>query len=159
MVSIGRDSTLREFGEVIAERTSYRGDARSLFEGSKITEAGLAAFLRLVEMTVRIPLTPALEAGARDGWRAWNAAVERSARLQGIFVHSLILPGLVIQTNSPITEDRTLTWKFDGEQYSMTDYIMEAESRVENLWAFGITVTVALVLGGILLVGRRTMGA
>ena len=32
---------------------------------------------------------------------------------------------------------------------------MEAESRVENLWAFGVTVTVALVLGGIILYGRR----
>jgi hypothetical protein len=64
-----------------------------------------------------------------------------------------------VQTNSPIAEGQTQTWKFDGEQYGMTDYVMEAESRVENLWAFGVTVTVALVLGGIILYGRRRTGA
>jgi hypothetical protein len=155
MVKIGPDSTLRDFGDVIAERISYRGDARSFFVGSKITQAGLTAFVELVGMVAGIPPTPILEESARSAWRAWNNVVERSARMQGIFVVSATLPGLVVQTNSPIADAQTLTWKFDGEQYSMTDYVMEAESRVENLWAFGVTVTVALVLGGIILYGRR----
>jgi hypothetical protein len=155
MVKIGPDSTLRDFGDVIAERISYRGDARSFFVGSKITQAGLSAFVELVGLVAGIPPTPVLEESARSAWRAWNNVVERSARMQGIFVVSVTLPGLVVQTNSPIADAQTLTWKFDGEQYGMIDYVMEAESRVENLWAFGVTVTVALVLGGIILYGRR----
>jgi hypothetical protein len=76
--------------------------------------------------------------------------------MQGVFVVSVALPGLIVQSNSQLTEDHTVTWKFDGEQYSMTDYVMEAESRVENLWSFGVTIAVALALGGIVLYGRHS---
>jgi hypothetical protein len=156
MVKIGADSTLRDFGAVIAEQTTTRANPEEFFTGSKITEVGLAAFIELVGNVIGIPPTPMLEASSRAGWRAWNAAVERSARMQGVFVVSVALPGLIVQSNSQLTEDHTVTWKFDGEQYSMTDYVMEAESRVENLWSFGVTIAVALALGGIVLYGRHS---
>ena len=66
--------------------------------------------------------------------------------------YKLSVPGKVIETNAPFMGGDTLSWKLDANRIFLKDYIISAESRKPNFWAFGLTgVVVILSLLGFLL--------
>ena len=66
--------------------------------------------------------------------------------------YKLSVPGKVIETNAPFMSGDTLSWKLDANRIFLKDYVISAESRKPNFWAFGLTgVVVILSLLGFLL--------
>ncbi len=50
--------------------------------------------------------------------------------------YELTLPGKVIMTNTDLRNEDLLLWKVDAFRFLADDYILTAESRVANSWAF-----------------------
>lgn len=72
--------------------------------------------------------------------------------------YELIVPGEILESNSPIVNANTLTWKIDGVRLLLDDYTLTAEYRVANVYAFilsGLVVIVAIMSGLLLLRKKR----
>lgn len=61
----------------------------------------------------------------------------------------LTLPGRLLTSNAKVLKDNVVIWKIDGFRLLAGDYILTAESRVINYWAFGITLFMMLFVLGI----------
>lgn len=74
--------------------------------------------------------------------------VEQKTALLALFEYklyfSLDMPGKMIQANTRLRDDHSLVWKVDAYRFLTHDYVLEAESRTANSWAFVVTV---LLLG------------
>jgi len=55
------------------------------------------------------------------------------------FNYKLILPGKIIQSGDAIIHGDTLVWKLSSYRLIPADYVIEAQSRKANLWAFILT--------------------
>lgn len=60
----------------------------------------------------------------------------------------LSMPGRVIATNAALQKDGSLIWKVDAFRLLDSDYILTAESRTVNYWAFAITILLFLFATG-----------
>ncbi|MBU2650639.1 MAG: hypothetical protein KKA81_06880 [Bacteroidetes bacterium] len=60
------------------------------------------------------------------------------------------LPGIIMETNSAKLEGNKVEWKVDPMSFMFEDYMMYAQSRIVNIWAYwlsgGILVLLILVL-------------
>ncbi len=59
----------------------------------------------------------------------------------------LIMPGLLIDTNADILKGDTLSWNVDIIKYLDSDFVMTAESKVTNYWAYllsGLVIIIAI---------------
>lgn len=65
------------------------------------------------------------------------------------YTNEIIMPGLILSTNSTEVEGSRASWKFGADRFQFIDYVMVVESRVANVWA--IIVTAILTVGIILL--------
>jgi len=66
--------------------------------------------------------------------------------------HKMIMPGMMIQTNSTELEDGNSTWKLALKDFYASDYEMIIESRIVNKWAIVISiVVVCLLLAGLVI--------
>ncbi|MFV0536193.1 MAG: hypothetical protein ACK5M3_02350 [Dysgonomonas sp.] len=66
--------------------------------------------------------------------------------LGNVISYELVVPGQIVDSNSPIIASDTLTWKIDGVRILFDDYALSAEYRIVNIWAFvlsGLIVAVA----------------
>ncbi|MEP0821731.1 MAG: hypothetical protein HRF44_02685 [Ignavibacterium sp.] len=79
---------------------------------------------------------------------------EKEQRLNtanGTYENSVQLPGMLLETNSNKVQGNLVAWRVKDDQLKVGEFVMTAQSRVANTWAFvatglaGITV-VALVL-------------
>jgi hypothetical protein len=57
-----------------------------------------------------------------------------------------VLPGLITGTNSSVLNGNRVTWEVFPMAFLLSDYPMEAESRVINVWAFVLAGIVVLAL-------------
>ena len=77
------------------------------------------------------------------------AAIEKKAaalwEIQSSFTNNVVMPGLLLDTNSKQVEGNKLTWKIEAIYFTYTDYKMTAESRAANEWAMILTGCIALV--------------
>jgi hypothetical protein len=62
------------------------------------------------------------------------------------FQYDLIMPGKVIFANTPFDVSDTLSWEIDAFRFLTDDYMLEAQSRSINIWAFVLT----FLAGGLL---------
>ena len=62
--------------------------------------------------------------------------------------YKLSLPGDIIQANNAVVEGEVLTWKLTPQRLIPDDYIIEAQSRKANLWAFILTGLIVIVALG-----------
>ncbi len=60
------------------------------------------------------------------------------------YENSVIMPGLIYDTNASTVEGNRAVWKYKGNRLFWEDYVMRVESRVVNGWAIWVT-------GGLLL--------
>ena len=61
----------------------------------------------------------------------------------------VIMPGIILATNSKSIVGNKVAWKFDGYNFLAKDFVMSVGSRVSNIWAFivtGIVIVLALIL-------------
>lgn len=81
--------------------------------------------------------------------QAWDRAVRYAEQTSeeepgGEFENVLMLPGLFLETNAGSLKGNTAVWSFKRDQIELADYVMEAESRVVNTWAFIVSGAVAV---------------
>ena len=82
-----------------------------------------------------------------------DALCEEKINIAEVFYHAiqfeLTLPGRLLTSNAKVLKDNVVIWKIDGFRLLAGDYILTAESRVINYWAFGITLFMMLFVLGI----------
>lgn len=90
---------------------------------------------------------------------AIDVMCEKKAYMADIFYHNirfeLIMPGHLISSNAGRMQQDTAVWNVDAFRLLAGDYILTAESRTINYWAFGVTLLIMLAIGGILLKSYR----
>ncbi|MDR1091317.1 MAG: hypothetical protein LBL79_09600 [Prevotella sp.] len=67
--------------------------------------------------------------------------------LGNVIRYELVVPGEIIESNSPMISSGILTWKIDGVRLLFDDYTLTAEYRIVNVWAFivsGLIVVIAI---------------
>jgi hypothetical protein len=72
----------------------------------------------------------------------------------------MIMPGMIIKTNSTDLEDGNSVWKFALKDFYASDFEMMVESRIVNKWAIVVSIAVVCVLLAGLVIGiiRRKDG-
>lgn len=53
--------------------------------------------------------------------------------------NEVVMPGIILGTNSKSIVGNKVAWKFDGYNFLAKDFVMSVESRVGNIWAFVVT--------------------
>lgn len=61
--------------------------------------------------------------------------------------YELSMPGQLLVTNAPAQSQGLLVWRVDVMRLLDGDYVLTAESRAPNYWAFGITFLLLLLAG------------
>jgi hypothetical protein len=61
------------------------------------------------------------------------------------FNYKLILPGKIIQPGDAIIQGDTMVWKLTSQRLVPADYVIEAQSRKANTWAFILTGIIAII--------------
>ncbi len=64
------------------------------------------------------------------------------------FNYNLILPGKIIQSHNATVKGDTMTWRLTAYRMIPTEYIIEAQSRKANVWAFILTGLILIVAIG-----------
>ena len=68
--------------------------------------------------------------------------------------HMVIMPGVLIGTNAEVVGGDTLKWDLTFVKYLDSDFVMYAESRVTNAWAYIVSVLIVLLAVVILFLGK-----
>jgi hypothetical protein len=154
-------SARKDIKETLAEYLP-EAEKRNFFRDSSmaLTAQGVEAMRRLFVRVLGTPsarLLPLEESWDRAIQYATGTAAEEA---EGEFENVVILPGLFLDTNAGNLKGNTATWSFKRDQIELTDYVMFAESRVVNTWAFILSGVVAVGFLGLLLIpllrsGRR----
>jgi len=69
--------------------------------------------------------------------------------------YTLSMPGTVIDTGTGIYEDGVLYYPLTGERLIPHDYVISAQSRVTNIWAFIVTLLIILIAIGSFAYGKK----
>ena len=82
-----------------------------------------------------------------------DALCEEKINIAEIFYHAiqfeLTMPGRLLTSNAKVLKDDVVIWKIDGFRLLAGDYVLTAESRIINYWAFGITLFIMLFALGV----------
>jgi len=70
------------------------------------------------------------------------------------FTNEIIMPGIILNTNSATVEGNKVSWKFGADRFHYTDYSMNVESRISNVWTILVTCGVVVVIIALLLLPR-----
>lgn len=68
--------------------------------------------------------------------------------------HNIIMPGLLIDTNAEVIKGDTLNWDITAVKYIGSDFVMYAESRITNTWAYIVSGIIVLIAVSIPFLGR-----
>lgn len=61
----------------------------------------------------------------------------------------LTMPGKLLSSNARTVNNHSVIWKVDGFRLLGGNYVLTAESRIINYWAFGVTLLIILAALGI----------
>jgi hypothetical protein len=64
------------------------------------------------------------------------------------FTYKLILPGEIIKSNNAVVKGDTLVWNLTSARMVYGNYVLEAQSRKVNIWAFVITGLLLIIAVG-----------
>ena len=82
-----------------------------------------------------------------------DALCEEKINIAEIFYHAiqfeLTMPGTLLSSNASLSTNNIMVWKIDGLRLLTGNYVLTAESRVINYWAFGLTLLIILATLGI----------
>jgi hypothetical protein len=85
---------------------------------------------------------------------AYEEIDNRYDRMEAItsntYSNKLLMPGIITSTNAKSMNGNILTWEIEPGEFFFYDYVMSAESRLMNKWAFWVSgIVVLLLLGGL----------
>ena len=82
-----------------------------------------------------------------------DALCEEKINIAEVFYYAiqfeLTMPGRLLTSNAKVLKDDVVIWKIDGFRLLAGDYVLTAESRIINYWAFGITLFIMLFVLGV----------
>ena len=85
--------------------------------------------------------------------KAMDNMCEQKIKIAEIFYHAiqfeLTMPGTLLSSNASLSTNNIMVWKIDGLRLLTGNYVLTAESRVINYWAFGLTLLIILATLGI----------
>lgn len=84
--------------------------------------------------------------------KAMDNMYEQEINIAEVFYHAiqfeLTMPGNLLSSNANTSTDNSAIWKIDGLRLLAGDYILTANSRIINYWAFGLTLLIILATMG-----------
>ena len=85
--------------------------------------------------------------------KAMDNMCEQKITIAEVFYHAiqfeLTMPGTLLSSNASLSTNNIMVWKIDGLRLLTGNYVLTAESRVINYWAFGLTLLIILATLGI----------
>lgn len=92
---------------------------------------------------------------------AMNNMGEEKIKIAEVLYNSiqfeLSMPGKLLASNARTLNNNSAIWKIDGFRLLADNYTLNAESRVINYWAFGVTLLIILIIfGAFVKLYRRT---
>ena len=85
--------------------------------------------------------------------KAMDNMCEQNIKISEVFYHAiqfeLTMPGTLLSSNASLSTNNIMVWKIDGLRLLTGNYVLTAESRVINYWAFGLTLLIILATLGI----------
>jgi hypothetical protein len=90
----------------------------------------------------------------RIAWDAAEGMSKQAERAHGDYTNTVVMPGMVLDTNAGEVKGTTVSWNFSANQFMLRDYSMWVESRVMNIWAVILTGIIVIGLTGVLVVLR-----
>ena len=83
---------------------------------------------------------------------AMNNMGEEKIKIAEVLYNSiqfeLSMPGKLLSSNARTLNNNSAIWKIDGFRLLADNYTLNAESRVINYWAFGVTLLIILIILG-----------
>ena len=70
------------------------------------------------------------------------------SRLYSSFNYKLVMPGKVLKSGDAVVHGDTLSWRLTAYRMVPEDYVIEAQSRKANVWAFILTGIIAIIAVG-----------
>ncbi|HUN64840.1 MAG TPA: hypothetical protein VMW43_01980 [Bacteroidota bacterium] len=109
---------------------------------SKEGADSLTAWLRVILGTDAVlPLR-----GAIFNILSRTMAIDKKFLHPDTWTYEVEMPGLLLATNAGKVEGNSLTWSFKPDQIRVAPYVMEASSRVTNVWAFIVSGLLAVAV-------------
>lgn len=154
----------KDFPDSLRDHSSFRGTKTKMFtedgglstDGIEaLTEIGVRTFQTASFRKLKTSLNPAFTEAVQH-WLTDPKGDEAS----GNYGNSIVLPGVLLETNAPDVKGNEASWHLDVRQLQLRDYEMHAESRTVNLWAFVVSGLLGIGLIGWLAVsgtGRHYM--
>lgn len=87
----------------------------------------------------------------RTSGKAMDGEFEKQCRVVELFASQikfeLTMPGKLVFANNQLSEGEQLIWKVDGYRLLPGEYVLKAESRTTNIWAFCLAGLFLLFIG------------
>lgn len=146
----GPGKKLQDPEDILKQQSSYRGTAAKMFSDKGVTDEGVNAFAEIAARTFRSEAVWNLKESMRTGWQELMRMLEGKGIVGESFTSSVVLPGILLETNATEVKGSAASWKFGVDQLQLRDFAMQARSRVVNEWAIAITGVIVLALLGLL---------
>lgn len=88
-------------------------------------------------------------------FKEYNRKIAIDYMIDEKYEYELIMPGTLLNSNSPDFKDGNPHWQFEYVHYLLKDYILWAESKKGNNWAFWVTVLVIIMAFGLLFLRKN----
>ena len=86
-----------------------------------------------------------------SGFDEFYHKMEVMASNMDSFTNQILMPGMVIHSNSGLTDGNLVTWHFTTNDFYAKDYHMRVQSRIINRWMIVIIAAVVFFITGILI--------
>ena len=147
----GPGEKLQDPEDILKQQSSYRGTAAKMFSDKGVTDVGVNAFAEIAARTFKSEAVWNLKKSIRTGWQDLMRMFEGKGKAGESFTNSVVLPGILLETNAREVKGSAASWKFSIDQLQLQDFAMRARSRVVNEWAIAITGVIVLALFGLLI--------
>lgn len=137
---------LQDPERVLREQSQYRGTKTTMLTDSGMTNEGLNAFTAIAARTLQSEAVWNLKDSIKAGWQDLLKMLAGRGTAGESFANSVVLPGILLETNATDVKGNSASWKFSVDQLELRDFEMRARSRVVNEWAIAVTGVIVLVL-------------
>jgi hypothetical protein len=141
---------LQDPEDILKQQSSYRGTVAKMFSEKGVTDEGVNAFAEIAARTFESEAVWSLKQSIRTGWQDLMRMFEGEGNAGETFTSTVVLPGILLETNAAEVKGSAASWKFGVDQLQLHDFAMRARSRVINEWAIALTGVIVLSLLGLL---------
>jgi hypothetical protein len=146
----GPGKKLEDPEDMLRQQSSYRESKAKMFSDSGATDEGLNALTEIAARTLKSDAVWKLKDSIQAGLQDMLKMLGGRGTDGGSFTNTVVLPGILLETNAPDVKGGSASWKFSVDQLELRSFEMRAGSRVVNEWAIAVTGVIVLALLGLL---------